>query len=181
MCIKANKNKPCVYFFKFQIYNNRPNNKSKVLNQFFGNFWAADIKTTAANNKMFAQIPAKMEKQILGLLKHICVAIVHQGIMVLNPGFDGVRMLYSIKKEDSKSVTINGIPLNGTGEREFTLSIVGNHMLLQGIGDKEADIELYLEKVSASDKLSKIAKDDLTMHATAGDLEFMGEAFLKTI
>ena len=157
------------------------NRKSKILNQFFGNYWAADIKTTAAKNKMFAQIPSQMEKKILGLLKNICVAIVNHGIMVLNPGFDGVRMLYSIQKEDSKSVTINGIPLNGTGERTFTLSLVGNHMLLQGIGDKEADIHLYLEKVSSSDKLSKITKNDLIMHAQAGDLEFMGEEFLSTI
>ncbi len=156
------------------------NKKSPLLNNFFPNFWIADIKTTASKNKMFAQIPAKMEKQIMGLLQNICVALVHKGIMVLNPGYDGVRMLYSIENEDAKEVVINGIPLNGSNKREFRLSLVGNHMLLKGFGDEDADIDLYLKAVNSVSELPEVALKDLKSHAVAGDLDFMGEDFLNS-
>jgi len=157
------------------------NKKSKMLGKFFGKFWKADIKATGAKNEMFAELSDKMKRQVLGLLKNICIAIEPKGIMVLNPGFDGVRMLYAIEEETSSSVTINGIPLNGTGKKEFTFSFDGNHMVIKGLGDADADIALYLENVDSVDKLEGITRKDLKNHLDQGNLEFMGEAFLAKI
>jgi Tfp pilus assembly protein PilF len=157
------------------------NKKSKMLGNFFGKFWKADIKTTGAKNEMFAKLPDEMKRQVLGLLKNICIAVEPKGIMVLNPGFDGVRMVYAIDQESSSSVTIGGIPLNGTGKKEFTFLLNGSHMVIKGLGDEDADIALYLEPVDSSDELEGIAKKDLKEHASHGNLEFMGEDFLAKI
>lgn len=156
------------------------NKKSKILANFFGKVWKVDIKTTSSKNEMFAQMPAKMEKQIMGLLENICLGIVAQGVVVLNPGQESVRMVYNIKEENAKAVTINGTPLNGTMKREFTLTPAGNHLILRGFGDEDADIDLYMEAV-ASDKLTKPAKDDFKKLADKGELDFMGEEFKKII
>lgn len=156
------------------------NAKSKILAPMFNKIWRVDIKTTSSKNEMFSQMPAKMEKQIMALLENICLGIVAKGVVVLNPGQESVRMVYSIKEENAKSVTINGVPLNGTSKREFNLSPAGNHLVLKGFGEEDADIDLYMEAVT-SDKLTKPAKDDLKKLADKGELDFMGEEFKKVI
>ncbi|BDS09894.1 tetratricopeptide repeat protein [Aureispira anguillae] len=154
----------------------KTNKQSQILKPLFHKFWKVDIKATSAKNEMFAQMPAKMEKQILGLLDNICLSIVHKGVMVLNPGQDSVRMLYQIKEEAAKSVTINGVPLNGTDERDFTLGLAGDHLTLRGFGDEDADINLYLNEVTVS-QLPKNTQNELKKLASAGDLDFMGDEF----
>lgn len=156
------------------------NAQSKVLQQFFTKFWAADVKLTASKNEMFAQVPAKMEKQILELLSNICVAIQPQGILVLNPGYDAVRMLYSIEASQKNAVTIKGIPLHAASEKEFEISWDGKNMLLKGFGDKDADIILYLQAVEQAQDWPKKAYDALKIYATAGELEYMGDAFNRS-
>jgi tetratricopeptide (TPR) repeat protein len=157
------------------------NADSIVLQHFFGCFWAADVQLTASNNEMFAQIPSKMEKQILDLLSNICVAIQPQGILVLNPGYDAVRMLYQMVESSPNKTTITGIPLHAATEKEFEITWDGTNMLLKGFGDKDADIQLYLTPLKNKNQLPQKAQDDLNVYATAGELEYMGKAFNQSI
>jgi len=156
------------------------NKKSKILAPLFNKLWKVDVKTTASKNKMFAQMPKDMEKKIMGLLENICLGIVHKGMFVLNPGQAGVRMLYAIEDETTKAVTINGIPLNGTDERSFTISPAAKHITLRGFGEEGADIDLYMHDVGA-DKLQKPTQKALKEAAKEGHLDFMGDDFKKVI
>lgn len=154
----------------------KTNKQSSILNPVFNKFWKVDLKKTSSKQPMFAQMPAKMEQQILGLLENICLALDYKGVVLLNPGQDSIRMLYKIKKEAGKTVVINGIPLNGSQEREFTLGIDGKHLTLRGFGDGEADIDLYLEAIETSN-LSKNIKNELKKLTSNGDLDLMSDEF----
>lgn len=156
--------------------NFKANKQSKILSSLFNKFWKVDVKTTASKNKMFDQMPAEMEKHIMGLLENICLAIVHKGVMVLNPGQESVRMLYSIKEETATIVTINGIPLNGTSERDFTFSPRGKHIALRGFGDEDADVDLYLNAVAIKE-LPKVAQSEIAKLTASGAIDFMGDEF----
>lgn len=154
----------------------KANKQSTVLKPIFNKFWEVDIKTTSSKNPMFAKMPAKMEKQIMGLLENICLGLDYKGVVVLNPGQDSIRMLYKIKNEDSQTVIINGIPLNGTSEREFTVGIDGKNLTLRGFGDEGADIDLYLDAVDAKN-LPKKAKSELKKLVDQGELDLMSDEF----
>lgn len=154
----------------------KANKLSSVLKPTFNKFWKVNIKTTSSKNPMFAKIPAKMEKQIMGLLENICLGLDYKGLLMLNPGQETIRMLYKIKNEGTKTVIINGIPLNGTFEREFTLSIDGQYLSLKGFGDEEADVDLYLEAVDTSNLPQKV-EAELKKLAKNGDLDLMSDEF----
>lgn len=154
----------------------KENKLSTVLKPIFNKFWKVDIKTTSSKNPMFAKMPAKMEKQIMGLLENICLGLDYKGVVVLNPGQDAVRMLYKIKNESTQTAIINGIPLNGTSEREFTLGVVGDHLTFRGFGDEGADIDLYLAPVDAGN-LPKKAQEELKKLVDSGDLDLMSNEF----
>lgn len=154
----------------------KANKQSTVLKPIFNKFWEVDIKTTSSKNPMFAKMPAKMEKQIMGLLENICLGLDYKGVVVLNPGQDSIRMLYKIKNEDSQTVIINGIPLNGTSEREFTVGIDGKNLTLRGFGDEGADIDLYLDAVDAKN-LPKKAQSELKKLVDQGELDLMSDEF----
>ncbi|MBL4648564.1 MAG: tetratricopeptide repeat protein [Aureispira sp.] len=154
----------------------KANKLSTILKPIFNKYWKVDIKTTSSKNPMFAKMPAKMEKQIMGLLENICLGLDYKGIVVLNPGQNSVRMLYSIKNESGKTVIINGIPLNGNSEREFTLATVGKHLTLKGFGDEGADVDLYMESVE-SGNLPKNVQNELKKLADQGDLDLMSDEF----
>lgn len=154
----------------------KANKQSTILKPIFNKFWKVDIKTTSSKNPMFAKMPAKMEKQIMGLLENICLGLDYKGVVVLNPGQDSVRMLYSIKNESGKTTVINGIPLNGNTEREFTLGVAGKHLTLKGFGDEGADIELSMSSVDKGD-LPKNAQSELKKLAEKGDLDLMSDEF----
>ncbi len=154
----------------------KTNKQSTILKPVFNKFWKVDVKTTSSKNPMFAKMPAKMEKQIMGLLENICLGLDYKGVLVLNPGQDSVRMLYKIKQEDKKTVVIDGIPLNGSIEREFKIETVGKHLTLRGFGDEGADIDLYMESVDKG-SLPKNAQGELKKLADQGDLELMSDEF----
>jgi tetratricopeptide (TPR) repeat protein len=154
----------------------KENKQSIVLKPIFNTFWKVDIKTTSSKNPMFAKMPAKMEKQIMGLLENICLGLDYKGVVLLNPGQDAVRMLYKIKNEGTKTAIITGIPLNGTTEREFTIGVAGKHLTLRGFGDEDADVDLYLESVETA-KLPKDAQSELKKLADKGDLDLMSAEF----
>jgi len=157
----------------------KANKQSTVLKPIFNKFWEVDIKTTSSKNPMFAKMPAKMEKQIMGLLENICLGLDYKGVVVLNPGQDSIRMLYKIKNEDSQRAIINGIPLNGTSEREFTVGIDGKNLTLRGFGDEGADIDLYLDAVDAKNLPQKV-QSELKKLVDQGDLDLMSDEF-KTL
>ena len=125
---------------------------------------------------MFAKMPAKMEKQIMGLLENICLGLDYTGVVVLTPGQDRGRMLYNIKDESGKTIVINGIPLNGSTEREFTLGVAGKNMTLKGFGDDGADIELSMASVDKG-SLPKNVQSELKKLADNGDLDLMSDEF----
>jgi len=154
----------------------KTNKQSTILKPIFNKFWKVNIKTTSAKNPMFAKMPAKMEKQIMALLENICLCLDYKGVVVLNPGQDSVRMLYSIKKEATKTIIISGIPLNGTTKREFTIGINGEQLVLRGFGNEGADVDLYLESVDTG-KLSKNVQSELKKLTKKGDLELMSDEF----
>jgi tetratricopeptide (TPR) repeat protein len=154
----------------------KTNKQSTILKPIFNKFWKVDVKTTSSKNPMFAKMPAKMEKQIMGLLENISLGLDYKGVVVLNPGQDSVRMLYKIENEDGKTVVINGIPLNGATERTFTLATVGKHLTLRGFGDEGADIDLYMEAVEKGN-LPKNAQSELEKLANKGDLDLMSDEF----
>lgn len=154
----------------------KANKLSTILKPIFNKYWKVDIKTTSSKNPMFAKMPAKMEKQIMGLLENICLGLDYKGVVVLNPGQNSVRMLYNIKNESGKTVIINGIPLNGNSEREFTLATVGKHLTLKGFGDEGADVDLYMESVE-SGNLPKNVQNELKKLADQGDLDLMSDEF----
>jgi len=154
----------------------KTNKQSTILTPIFNKFWKVDIKTTSSKNPMFAKMPAKMEKQIMGLLENICLGLDYKGVVVLNPGQDSVRMLYTIKNESGKTVVINGIPLNGNTEREFTLGLVGKHLTLKGFGDEGADVELSMESLD-SENLPKKVQSELKKLADKGELDLMSDEF----
>lgn len=154
----------------------KTNKLSTILNPIFNKFWKVDIKTTSSKNPMFAKMPAKMEKQIMGLLENICLGLDHKGVVVLNPGQDSVRMLYSIESESGAAVVINGIPLNGNSERTFTLGAAGKHLTLKGFGDEGADVDLYMESVEVG-KLPKNVQSELEKLVDTGDLDLMSDEF----
>lgn len=154
----------------------KTNKQSTILKPIFNKFWKVDIKTTSSKNPMFAKMPAKMEKQIMGLLENICLGLDYKGVVVLNPGQDSVRMLYNIKDESGKTIVINGIPLNGSTEREFTLGVAGKNMTLKGFGDDGADIELSMASVDKG-SLPKNVQSELKKLADNGDLDLMSDEF----
>lgn len=154
----------------------KTNKQSTILKPIFNKFWKVDLKTTSSKNPMFAKMPAKMEKQIIGLLENICLGLDYKGVVVLNPGQDSVRMLYNIKNESGKTAIINGIPLNGNTEREFTLELVGEHLTLKGFGDEGADIELSMAALDKGD-LPKNVQSELKKLADKGDLDLMSDEF----
>lgn len=154
----------------------KTNKLSTILKPIFNKFWKVDIKTTSSKNPMFAKMPAKMEKQIMGLLENICLGLDYKGVVVLNPGQDSVRMLYNIESESGTAVIINGIPLNGNSERAFTLGTVGKHLTLKGFGDEGADVDLYMESVEAG-KLPKNVQSELKKLVDTGDLDLMSDEF----
>lgn len=154
----------------------KTNKQSTILKPIFNKFWKVDLKATSSKNPMFAKMPAKMEKQIIGLLENICLGLDYKGVVVLNPGQDSVRMLYSIKNENAKTAIINGIPLNGNTEREFTLGLVGKHLTLKGFGDEGADIELSMAALDKGD-LPKNVQSELKKLADKGDLDLMSDEF----
>lgn len=154
----------------------KTNKQSTILKPIFNKFWKVDLKATSSKNPMFAKMPAKMEKQIIGLLENICLGLDYKGVVVLNPGQDSVRMLYSIKNESAKTAIINGIPLNGNTEREFTLGLVGKHLTLKGFGDEGADIELSMAALDKGD-LPKNVQSELKKLADKGDLDLMSDEF----
>jgi tetratricopeptide (TPR) repeat protein len=156
------------------------NRASKVLQPLLHQLWKVDMKTTAAQNPMFAEIPPEMEKQILGLMSNICIGIEAEGMFVLNPGQSGVRLVYKIKEETTTNVSIFGIPLNGTEERTFVLTPKGNHLIFNGFGSEGADIDLYMEPTS-SKKLSKAAQEALFKAKQGGKLDFMGDNFKELV
>ncbi|CAA6805771.1 MAG: Unknown protein [uncultured Aureispira sp.] len=154
----------------------KTNKQSTFLKPIFNKFWKVDIKTTSSKNPMFAKMPAKMEKQIMGLLENICLGLDYKGVVVLNPGQDSVRMLYTIKNESAKVTVINGIPLNGNTEREFTLGVAGKHLTLKGFGDEGADVELSMESVDTA-SLPKNVQRELKKLVDQGDLDLMSDEF----
>lgn len=158
----------------------KTNKQSPILSPLFQKFWKVDLKTTSSQNEMFAQMPAKMEKQMMSLLEGICLGIMPNGMMVLNPNQDSVRMLYNIKEESAKAVTIKGIPLNGSNERDFVLSPIGKQLSLRGFGEEDADIDLYLDEATF-DQLPKVTQTELKKLLGAGELDFMGEDFCAMI
>jgi tetratricopeptide (TPR) repeat protein len=154
----------------------KTNKQSTILKPIFNKFWKVDIKATSSKNPMFAKMPAKMEKQIMGLLENICLGLDYKGVVVLNPGQDSVRMLYSIKNEGGKTAVINGIPLNGNNEREFTLGVVGKQLTLKGFGDEGADVELSMVSLD-KESLPKNVQSELKKLTDKGELDLMSDEF----
>lgn len=156
------------------------NRASKILNPLLHQLWKVDMKTTTAQNPMFKEIPPEMEKQILGLMSNICVGLEAEGMFVLNPGQSGVRLVYKIKEESDKNVSVAGIPLNGTEERTFVLTPKGSHLVLNGFGEEGADIDLYMEAATTK-QLSKATQEALFKAKQGGKLDFMGESFKSLV
>ncbi len=156
------------------------NAQSKLLAPFLHKLWTVDVKATADSNPMFAEIPPAIEKQIMSLLNNICVGIEPEGIFVLNPGQSGVRLVYNIESEEASTIHIGGIPLNGSEKRTFSLTKKGDHLILGGFGEADADIPLYMQAVSIHD-LPKATQKALAEAEQKGKLAFMGKAFLELL
>lgn len=154
----------------------KANAASPVLKQFFGNFWGVDMKATKAKNKMFAQVPPNMEQQIMQLLENIALAITPNGLLVLNPNQDSVRMLYDIDSEENKLVQVHGVPLDGRTVRNFGLRQEGNYLVLNGIGEEDADIDLYLGAMTLAD-LPKPTQSKISELDKKGALKYLGDTF----
>ncbi len=152
------------------------NQKSKILATLFGKIWKVDTKATLSNNKILAKMPKEMETVFVPMLQNICFGIVDKGFFALNPGQDGVRMVYTIEKETKENVTIKGIPLDGAEERSFTFTPEGNYTVLTGFGEKEADVKLYMQAVTLQ-KLPAKTQKALKQERKTGQLDFMGKEF----
>ncbi len=125
---------------------------------------------------MLAQIPAVMSKVFMDTLKALCLTLTAEGLLVLVPGQSEVRLVYTVEEEQKTQVTISGIPLNGTQERSFTLLPKGQHLVVQGFGEEEADIDLYLNAATGG-QLSAAANSDLQKLNKSDQLSFMGADF----
>ena len=151
------------------------NAKSKILSKFFSDFWLVDLAKTTESNKFLKEIPSDMAKQINAMLSKICILIRPSGMILVNPGTDGVRMVYSIEKENNTQVTIFGIPLNGKKEKQFSFKNQGNYMILNGFGEEDADIDLFLKPIASKSGLptdiSKLFSDLMNK----GETEFLGK------
>jgi tetratricopeptide (TPR) repeat protein len=158
--------------------NFQENSRSAILKDLFGQYWTVDWRATVSNNKMLKDMPADFEKPFKAMMTQLCLTITAEGLLLVNPSSDGVRLVYAIEKEDRKQATIEGVPLNGTLKRSFTLIPKGKQLILQGFGDEEADIDLYLEATAAGD-LSSAVKQSFRKLEVAGDLSYLGAAFKK--
>ncbi|MGH1336661.1 MAG: tetratricopeptide repeat protein [Aureispira sp.] len=156
--------------------NFQENKQSPLLKGIFGQYWTVDWKGTLANNKMLKDMPAAFEKPFKNTLSQLCMTLTAEGFLMVNPGQMDVRLVYSIEKEDSKEVVIEGVPLNGTMRRSFTLIPKGNALIMNGFGDEDADINVYLKAASTTD-LPSAVKQAFRKLETAGELSYLGAGF----
>lgn len=152
------------------------NKQSPLLQGLFGQYWTVDWKGTLANNTMLKDMPAAFEKSFKDTLSQLCLALTAEGFLMVNPGQNDVRLVYSIQKEDKKQIVIEGVPLNGTMKRSFTLMPKGAQLVLNGFGDEDADINIYLNASAAGD-LSGVIKQAIHQLGTAGELAYLGAGF----
>ncbi|MFK7798623.1 MAG: tetratricopeptide repeat protein [Aureispira sp.] len=156
--------------------NFRENKQSPILQTLFGQYWTVDWRSTLANNAMLKDMPTEFEKPFKSTLLKICFVLTPEGLLMVNPGQDSVRLVYAIQKEDKQGVAVEGVPLNGTMKRVFTFSPKGNLFAMTGFGDEDADIEVYLQSSTASN-LSSAIQQELRKLAASGLLTYMGDDF----
>lgn len=152
------------------------NRQSPILKNLFGQYWTVDWSAILANNKILKDMPAEFEKSFKATLSKLCIVLTAEGFLMINPGQNDVRLVYSIEKEDKSHVIIEGVPLNGTMKRTFTLIPSGKQLIMKGFGDEDADIDVYLKTVSISG-LSSVIKQTLRKLEGAGELSYMGAEF----
>ncbi len=152
------------------------NRQSAILKQLFGKYWTVDWRATLANNKMLKDMPAEFEKPFKATLNRLCLTLTPEGLILVNPGNDSVRIVYAIEQENSEQITIEGVPLNGMQKKSFTLLPKGTQLVMRGFGEEDADIDLYL-KVTATGDLSSAVKQALRQSEVAGDLSYLGAGF----
>lgn len=152
------------------------NRQSKLLQPLLDQFWTVDLEATQKNNKLLAQLPAKFGKLLLKTLGNLCLTLTHRGMLVAVPGQDGVRLVYTIEEETKQQVVVAGVPLNGAQRREFTLIPRGKHLVMQGFGDDDGDIDLYLQPTEGS-QLSKHIKAVFQKLKDADELSYLGSDF----
>ena len=156
--------------------NFQENKQSPILQTLFGQYWVVDWRSTLVNNAMLKDMPTEFEKPFKSTLLKICFVLTPEGLLMVNPGQDSIRLVYSIQKEDKKQVAVEGIPLNGTMNRVFTFMPKGNLFAMKGFGDEDADIEVYLQSSRASN-LSSAIQQELRKLQASGQLSYMGEDF----
>lgn len=152
------------------------NRQSPILKGLFGTYWTVDWRATLGNNKMLKDMPAEFEKPFKATLNKLCLTLTAEGFLMVNPGQDSVRVVYAIQQEDKSQVVIEGVPLNGTMKRTFTLTPKGEQLLMKGFGDEDADIAIYLKATNTSTLASPI-KQAFRKLEGGGDLSFLGAGF----
>jgi tetratricopeptide (TPR) repeat protein len=156
--------------------NFQENKESPILQTLFGQYWTVDWRSTLTNNPMLKDMPTEFEKPFKSTLLKICFVLTPEGLLMVNPDQNSVRLVYSIQQEDKKQVAVEGIPLNGTMKRVFTFMPKGNLFAMKGFGDEDADIEVYLQATTASN-LSSVIQQELRKLQAGGQLAYMGEDF----
>lgn len=154
----------------------KENKQSSILQPLFGHFYTVDVVATKQKNAMLAKMPADLSKVFMDALKALCLTLTPNGLCITVPGQSDVRLVYSLEAEQSNQVTITGIPLNGTQQRSFTFLPEGKHLVVQGFGEEEADIDLYLQAVEGA-KLSAATKSTFKKLDKNNQLSFLGDAF----
>lgn len=156
--------------------NFQENRASTMLQTLFGEYWTVDWKATLTNNEMLKDMPTEFEKPFKATLEKLCLTLTPEGFLLANPGQESVRLVYSIEQEDKQQVTIEGVPLNGTMSRSFTLIPKGEQLIMKGFGEEDADIDIYFQKTSTS-SLSSAVKQAFRKLEVAGDLSYLGAGF----
>lgn len=156
--------------------NFQENRQSPLLKNLFGQYWTVDWKATLTNNKLLKDMPTEFEKPFKSTLEKLCLTLTPEGFLLANPGQESVRLVYSIEQESKQQVVIEGVPLNGTMRRSFTLIPKGEQLVMKGFGDEEADVDIYFQK-TASSSLSSAVKQAFRKLEVAGDLSYLGVGF----
>lgn len=149
------------------------NRKSPVLNAFFGKLWKVDEPLTNQKNKILNEIPDDIRPLIMEAFANMVVLVTEAGFLIFNPGRESVRSLYRVVGETSNAVKIAGQPITQGKPREMTFGLAGGRLILAGLGDPDAKVDLFFQE-SSVDKISAAHRNELKQLLQDKNTQYLG-------